>query len=143
MSDFVIVSGEIQKYIGDKKEIEIPEGIHSISLDVFQGKKIKKVTFPKSLEHIGYAAFANNELEEVRFHSPVKLDVFAFGHNHIKRVKGSIVSMSKNTFEDNPIMNQKFVIIDGILIAYNGKSDIIKIPEGVRIIKEWVLLQKE
>ena len=142
MSDFVIVSGEIQKYVGDKEEIEIPEGIRSISRDVFRDKKIKKVTFPKSLEYIGYAAFANNELEEVRFHSPVKLDDFVFGHNHIKRVKGLIVSMSNHSFKDNPIMNQKFVIIGGILIAYNGKSDRIKIPEGVRIIKDWVFAGK-
>lgn len=58
--DFIITDGVLRKYIGDKKNIVIPDGVKEIADSTFSGySKIKTVTVPEGVKRIGRRCFEN------------------------------------------------------------------------------------
>lgn len=56
---FVVKDGVLEKYLGEKTEIVIPEGITEIADDCFREKiTIEKITLPSTLATIGEYAFS-------------------------------------------------------------------------------------
>lgn len=75
----------ITGYIGNDKEVVIPEGVIAIGPWAFPDNKLEKVTFPKSLKCIGYEAFDNNKITEVDFNNVDDIGNCALSHNPIKK----------------------------------------------------------
>lgn len=83
--EFVIKDGILIRYVGNDKNLVIPEGVTSIgygdasayysenNFGIFPNSNIKSITLPKTLEYIGWNAFSNcTELEEVIINSNIK-----------------------------------------------------------------------
>ncbi len=142
----IIIGSNLVAYKGEaKKRIIIPEGVTIINFGAFYDKEIEQVTFPSTLKVVGSETFVRNKLTSIEFKSPVKIDAGAFIYNQIKEVRGPVISCSPGAFYGNPIGDQKFVVIDGTLIKYNGYGDEenVVIPEGVTVIKNQVFLNKK
>lgn len=67
--DFLISGGVLVAYRGEKKEIQIPEGVRVIAAGCFQGNtQLERVIFPESLVSVGEDAFADcSSLNEIQF----------------------------------------------------------------------------
>ena len=63
--DFIIEDGVLEKYLGSKSVVVVPDGVHCIGRAAFQNcQSIKNVIVPKSVSLIGEWAFAGCELLE-------------------------------------------------------------------------------
>ena len=121
MGDFIIeknsVTGETKllvDYIGNGKEIVIPEGITTIGKDAFSGYGLEKVTFPSSLEIIEANAFSVNNLTSLHFNSPVTICEFAFRSNSIEEITGPIKKLNITALSNNPIMTKDITFQEGL-----------------------------
>lgn len=74
LNQFVMKDGVLLKYTGNAEEVVIPEDIHTIAPNCFEGNKtMKRVVFPEQLEKIGKKAFQKCEtLRQVRIPDSVK-----------------------------------------------------------------------
>lgn len=122
--EFDISGGVLAKYLGNKTDVEIPQGVYEIADNCFMGTYIKRIVFPKELKKIGNFAFANCEnLEEIIFNeceiSHVGEKAFS-GCNKLKRFNfNNLSSIGERAFE-------KTAIEDVVL-----SSDIKFIGEGI------------
>lgn len=73
--DFIIKSGVVFKYLGNKKIVKIPEGVKELSPCLFwDNQTIKQVILPESLINISGDTFYNcNNLEKVNIPKNVKV----------------------------------------------------------------------
>lgn len=77
-SDFEFSEGVITGYTGAAKDVVIPEEIGGVTVKeiadkAFMKKGLTSVTFPETLEKIGYMAFAANQLTSVDISANVKI----------------------------------------------------------------------
>ncbi|MBP3321512.1 MAG: leucine-rich repeat domain-containing protein [Clostridia bacterium] len=125
-ADFVINNGILKKYTGKGGAIVIPKEVSTIDENVFldnstvtevtfeEGVKkvdtfafkntsaLKKVTFPSSLESLGYGVFMNSSVEEVYFQNGLReLSTATFYYaNKLKKVDlpDSLERINENAF---------------------------------------------
>lgn len=138
--DFVIVDQALFFYIGNKKEVIIPEGVVAIHPYAFARNEIvQTVVMPNSVTRIMEGAFEScSNLENVVFSSNIKkIDYQAFACcGKLKQVNipkdAELYSLS---FEGClSLVNNDFIIINEYLIQYLGHDQTIKIPDGVRVV---------
>lgn len=91
-SDFRILGGILNKYMGDKKDVVIPDGLTAIESKAFaECRKIKSVTIPASINHIRHSAFENcKALANVKLHDgELAIADYAFkGCNKLNCIRG-------------------------------------------------------
>lgn len=90
---------------------------------------LQQVTFADGLEKIGYAAFYHcDSLKDVRLPESVNsVEAKAFAHSAWVE---EFLSAPTNA-ED---INSDFLISGGVLVAYRGEAQEVKVPDGVRVI---------
>ena len=139
----------IKGYRGTDSYINIPymidgKPIIGICDNAFNGNKtIVQVTIPMGTEFIGARAFyACSMLTEVSLSSTVtmigdyafadcySLNTFNINPGHI------IEKFGHHVFAETPILQRsnEFVVIAGVLVVYNGSSQIVKIPNDIYYI---------
>ena len=119
---YAVVNGCILDYDRTQKDIVIPEGVEYIQSEIFDNDPlIRSIVFPDSLNEIADGAFLGcSNLEKV-----------SFG-------KG-ITYIGTNAFADTKwIHSKEWIIENGMLLAYNGSSEKLSIPEGVTAVSDGV-----
>ena len=143
--DFIIQNGVLRKYIGDKRNIVIPDGVKELADSVFSGfTKIKTVTVPEGVKKIGRRCFENcthmkncylpDSLEE--------LGGYAFVDCHeLKEVylSDKIKSLGDSTFSEcfalkDVRLPKKIKEIDSFTFKNCDAFSHIVIPDGVKSI---------
>lgn len=129
-SDYVTtgygMSGILIKYKGLSSDVFINQNINSISTDAFRGNvDITRVEFASAsaIDTIPVAAFSGcSSLIE------------------IINIPKTVTSIGQDAFKDTAWLNAQvdLVIINGLLIAYNGNASNIVIPQEVKIIYPYV-----
>ncbi len=124
-----VVDGKCFAHCSSLETIVFDEGVEYIKEQVLcDNSLIKRITFPKSLNHIGTNAFRNCEnLSEIVFENPKTW-------------------ISPDAFEGTQWLAQHtedFVVVNGQLLKYNGNSEDIIIPEGVVHISEQAFKENE
>lgn len=120
-AEFVSVGDSVLVcYLGVSEEVIIPEGTKHIGGAFFQNTSIKKVILPDTVTSIGERAFyACSALSEVE-------------------LPGSVSEIGIAAFFGTPWLaglDEDFTVAgDGILLQYNGKSAIVEVPDGVKVI---------
>ncbi len=115
----------------------LPETITEIDNYAFYGcKSLKQVTLGAGVNFIGdYAFAACDNLTSVVSHEQTTIRSIGtgpFAETPFIRSVGS---------SENEIVSE-FVIVGGVLLAYNGIEDTVVIPKSVRIIAEYALYNK-
>lgn len=88
----------ITRYVGESKDIVIPEGVVAIGCWVFYKEGINSVVFPESLDDIREGAFAHNNLTEIDFKNVKFIEDKAFIDNPIEEFtthKGEVYKVDK------------------------------------------------
>lgn len=80
MSDFSVIPEELFANRDDIVEVELPEGVKSISANAFENcQRLEKVVFPSTLESIGEEAFVNcGSLKEADYGKNVRITPTSF-----------------------------------------------------------------
>lgn len=129
-SDFIIAGKTLLlRYNGSAEYAEIPSGVTRIAARAFAySSELKSIVIPEGVTEIGNNAFVScYNLYEVVFPS-------------------SIVSVGIGAFDDTIwLRNQteEFVSINNVLIAYNGKSGCVNVPDGITSIGSGVFMSNE
>lgn len=114
-------------------EVTLPEGTKQVEQFAFSRSSLQKITLPEGLESIDYAAFYHcDSLTDIVIPASVKsIGEKAFAHT--PWLQGFLDG-------DNPEMGDFLIVGDGILLAYRGKTGIVKLPENVKSIAGEVFL---
>ena len=104
-------TGTIVEYLGNSKEIIIPEKIEGVPVKIigifsFIGRSIDKITLPDGVVCIGEYAFCNNKIEKLYLPDSVKsIGEGAFSENQINDLKlgQNIESIGDRAFNKNKI----------------------------------------
>ena len=123
--DFVILGSVLYKYKGTDTEVIIPNTVKVIEDGAFEEcRDIEKVIIPNTVTRIGSAAF--------------------FGCNNLKdiTIPNSVTSISSNAFQYTTFIDNfkdDFVILgDHVLYKYQGTNTNVVIPDGVKIIADYL-----
>ena len=141
-----IIDGELCIYVGDSKNIVVPEGVHTISSRAMNEKDLKlaeTIQLPESLETIEDRAFMFYEkLERIIIPAKVKkIGDWAFCYcSALKEVifEGSpilgIYSFDRTPWKKEYLKENKFDIAGDTLVkVYEDLTECI-IPEGIKVI---------
>ncbi len=113
---FGMFGNVLLKYQGQGGEVTIPDGVTEIGTSAFYGQTaVTKVTLPEGVTNIGMSAFQNcTSLEEVR-------------------IPQSVTEVGMAAFDGTPWQTAQgdFLIINGILLSYQGQRGEVDIPNGV------------
>lgn len=113
---FTIVGDTLYGYYGSKARVRIPDNIREISDYAFhENKNLKHIILPKSLEKIGFSAFVGCAfLERIDFPPhEISIAAHAFG-------------------ECDALANKDgMIIVKNILYGYIGKSQSVRVPDGI------------
>ena len=117
---FVLLNNVLIDYVGDDTQIIIPGGVTAVADGAFQGhKQITCVQMPETVTYIGKCAFRNcSALEDIQ-------------------IPSSVTEIGFNAFGNTPWLQAKkddFVVVNGILYAYQGGKNKVQIPETVTAI---------
>ena len=119
--DFLIAGKTLLlRYNGSSPDVFVPEGVTKIAPYAFaQNPDIERVSLPEGLCEIGDNAFVHcYRLENIDF--PKSLSFVGLG-----------------AFDDTLWLRSRtedFVLVNGVLIGYNGNDSCVSIPEGVTAI---------
>ncbi|MED9904113.1 MAG: leucine-rich repeat domain-containing protein, partial [Lachnospiraceae bacterium] len=98
-------------------KIELGEKATSIGMRAFSGcESLAEFHFAEQLEVIGSGAFSDTQITEL----PEEIQAEFIGCK---------------AFANTPWLEkqqEEFVILDGVLLQYNGRDEIVKVPDGVR-----------
>ena len=118
--EFVIIGDTLFKYNGNAENVVVPAGIKSIASNAFAyNTTIKSVTLPEGLQEVGANAFV---------HCYSLADI---------QIPASLSHIGAGAFDDTVWMTrhtEEFVVVNGILLAYNGTSPNPEIPDGITAI---------
>ena len=134
---FKIKNGVLKKYIGNDKEIIIPEGVHKIGwLAFFTGPPAVSMTFPASLLKIDEIALNN-----CRYLNAIYVNE---ANKYFRSVDGVLFDKELKTLVYCPVAKKgDYVIPDGVQNikgwAFNGCSLLtsVTIPDGVTSIGDF------
>ena len=140
-----IVGRFLVNYLGNAKNVTIPEGVEEIALFAFTGNtSITAVYLPKSIKVIGNQAFARcNHLTEVVFHSETeeleRIEYGAFdGCSALKRINfpKHIKKLGDEVFKGCNISKTSagFEVVNNVLVRYSGNDTTVNVPEGITVI---------
>lgn len=118
---FRVKKSVLTKYIGNREEIHIPEGIESIGEKAFEACTcIKTLVIPDSVTEIGERAFVGcTELESIIIpESVVKIGTWALEDT----------PWYDKYFQSN--MKNPYVMLNNVLIKYMGTERLPQIPEN-------------
>ena len=118
---FVIVNNILFRYMGNDKDVVIPDGVKFIDKGALErSKSIESIVIPSSVEKIGSSAF--------------------YGCRKLSSVKINNLEMEihSGAFESCPKLIDKngFIIFDDYLYQYIGENENIVIPDIVKTIGE-------
>ena len=103
-------------YCSDLISVTIPDSVTWIGFEAFlECTSLQRVVFPDSVTEIGHGAFENcSNLNDII-------------------ISNGITDVAKSTFSGTPWMESQgeFVIVNGILVAYQGTDSIVTIPDSV------------
>ncbi|MCH5187156.1 MAG: leucine-rich repeat protein [Oscillospiraceae bacterium] len=128
--DFVIAGKTLLlRYNGSSPDVFVPKGVTKIAPYAFaQNPYIERVTLPEGLREIGDNAFVHcYSLESIDF--PQSLSFVGLG-----------------AFDDTIWLRsctEDFVIVNGLLIGYNGSESCVSIPEGVTSVGSGVFMSDD
>lgn len=171
-SDFVFdkSTGTISAYNGNSRIVTIPaeidgvavkklspldaEGmIHSLNMFSYKnGENIEKIIIPGTVETIDKYTFGGClNLKEVVLQEGVKkIGENAFYGTPLEKVNipSSLIEVGMDAFgftpwEKSSFDDKGFLIINNILCGYSKQDEIIKVPEGVKRISEYVFRQNK
>ncbi len=132
-----IVIPESVRYIGDRvfsgmnaiSSVKLPEGLKSLGSRAFiDCRQLTSIDLPKGLKSIGYQCFAQcHELKHITIpEKPENVEINAFtGTKWLNEYQGD------------------FVIMGDILLKYIGSGGDIVVPDGIRVICDSALNNKE
>ena len=122
-------------YLGNEKDIVIPEGVTRIAKYAFDGDDIVSVTLPESLTEIGNSAFEYcYTLKEVYNNSALDITAGSYDYNGVAYYAVKV----HNSSESESIFNEDgFAIVDGVLHTYKGSATNIIIPDIVTSIADY------
>lgn len=143
--DFIIQNGVLRKYIGDKRNIVIPDGVKELADSVFSGfSKIKSVVVPEGVKKIGRRCFENcTHLKNCYLPDSLEqIGGYAFVDCHeLKEVylSDKIKSLGDSTFSEcfalrDVRLPKKINEIDSFAFKNCDAFSHIVIPEGVKSI---------
>lgn len=145
-SDFEIVDGVLEEYLGNEEVVTIPEGVVEIDLNAFKDhRRLKKVNFPSTLKIIGDCAFCDcNRLEEAII--PEGVEVIgngAFEYSGISKVTlpSTLKELHSDAFVYTENLKEIEVAPNGVRyiddngILYDKKTDavIMLLPQNDKI----------
>ncbi len=106
------------------KNVVIPDTVTEIGQFSYARSSVESVILPTGLETIGYGAFYHCDNL-----GPVSIP------GTVKRIEPKAFTFTKwLTDFENGQGNGDFLISGDVLVAYRGSSDVINIPEGIRLI---------
>lgn len=119
-AEFVVVNGTLIKYNGSATSVVLPETISQIESGIFSGKSIVSLDMSAtSIEEIPAGAFKGvATLSDVILSANTKV-------------------IGRGAFEGTQFFanaSQEFVILNGVLVKYNGASNFVYLPEEVKVI---------
>ena len=147
--DFVIAAGILLYYQGISEDVIIPNNVTSIGIGAFENcwDFLQHVTIPDSVSVIGDYAFSGcNNLTSVEIPDSVTY-IGAHAFENCSSLETVILSnnlekIGDNAFDNTPWMlkqqesQEEWVIVNGILLSYQGDSEEAIIPYGVTSIGE-------
>lgn len=148
--DLVIAGGLLFAYRGRDSHVVIPEGVTKIGNEVFlENSALRSVTFPSTLKEIGARSFSKCvNLNNVTIPDSVTAlgSGAFFGCSSLSNLSypKSMEGIDGNTFSGTAWMNAKesvsgdFVVVDGVLLTYQGQGGDVVIPRGVTAIADGV-----
>ena len=119
---FIILAGILYCYVGEKKKINVPDGVTHIVGNLFrpylrEKSLIEEVILPSSVKYIGDNAFRDCEkLKSVSMPTGVQIGLHAFAG-------------CKSLMDENG-----FFVHDGVACAYCGDSERVVVPIGTKVI---------
>ncbi len=123
--EFFIVNNILLEYKGNKSDVEIPDNVIRIAEQAFyEMQNIKSVKMSDNVTEIGDFAFSGCiNLSEIKFSKNIK-------------------SIGSSAFENTYWLNNSdgYVIVNRILIAYNGTEERLNIPDTVVRIESQAFL---
>ncbi len=128
------------------ENVVIGEGITSICTNAFYNyENLKRVSLPSTIKTIGYSAFSGCKyLEEINLPEGLeRICEFAFANcDSLKtlNIPSTVKVIESYAFALTPwydSLDDEFVIVgENVLIKYNGTSDNIEIPNGVKAVSD-------
>jgi len=137
------------EYLGNEKDIAIPDGVTAIGNNMFARSGITSVAIPSSVVTIGAWAFSNNRLTSVSIpNSVTTIGVAAFANNSLTSITiGANVNLGlgalSSGFSDNTRQVQRFIsgtgwrmVDERVIGAYNQNNR----EAGTYVLRnrEWV-----
>jgi len=131
---------------GSIPKVSIVDGKIVADQAYYRNDTLTTIHIPDSIVEVGEFSFARSSLTEVSFGSSVEtIGYGAFYHcDNLKQVylSDSVMNVAPKAFEQTKWVkdfltgnsNSDFLISGGVLVAYNGDSSAVDIPEGVRVI---------
>lgn len=126
--------------------VVLPNDLKEIENYAFWGcKSLERIELPKGLEVIGCRAFVGCEnLKEIIIPESVKI-IEGFAFNDCKKMDNIVlqnkkIDVGRRVFDGCPGIEQwydkhGFLIINDVLLDYNGACTDVQIPEGVKIMR--------
>ena len=119
-AEFAILDSTLLKYNGSSEDVIVPDGIKHIAANAFAyNTTVKRISLPDGLETIGDNAF-------VHCYNLINVDI-----------PSTVSQIGIGAFDDTIWMrNQQseFVVVNGILVSYNGSDKHIEIPGDITAI---------
>ncbi|MFI3255559.1 MAG: leucine-rich repeat domain-containing protein [Eubacteriales bacterium] len=143
----------LEKYLGNEKNVVIPDEIEGYPVTVMNGtfagkEELERVTLPKKLETLVIATFQDCiKLKTIHFPSSLKkIGINAFMNcTSLEEITVSDsaaliekMSLDLDVFEDCPKLCDEngFIILKTLLLSYQGTESQVTIPDGITKISE-------
>lgn len=105
--EFYLKKGVLVEYLGENKEVVIPDGIKEIGMMAFENRAVETVTFPVSLKTIRSYAFLNTNLKKVILPESVTLvedDAFGLtGKLSYVEIQGANTTVAEHAFRGSAV----------------------------------------
>ena len=135
-----------------QEELETDEELLLLDKEIIKAKqfyrqeKLKEYEISNTVTYIGTLAFSRSGLQEIVIPRSVKTIEYGAFYACLDlaevEIPKSVTAIGSKAFEGTKWLNDWFalgeeeflVVGDGILIAYNGNSEIVELPEGIKQI---------
>lgn len=141
-----VLEEETQEELETEEELELLEKEIIKAKQFYRQEQLKEYEISNSVTYIGTLAFSRSGLQEIVIPRSVKTIEYGafYGCLDLAEVEipRSVTAIGSKAFEGTKWLNDWFmageeeflVVGDGILIAYNGDSESVEVPNGVKQI---------